>query len=128
MQDSQLHGRPDEGSDSGCEVEEPVVLENHPNDSRVKIKHDGIVQALSGRMGTGGNNTPLAMVSDYIPFRKTAHPRNSEEPQGWEETEVNDTLNQFDIGENRTTTIAVKKDTGSHSVNVERERESGSPS
>ena len=78
MQDPQLYGRSNEGSDSGCEVEEPVVLENHPNDSRVKIKHDGIVQALSGRMGTGGNNTPLVMVSDYIPFRKTAHPRNEE--------------------------------------------------
>ena len=32
----------------------PMVLENHPNDSRVKIAEDGIVQTLSGRMGTGG--------------------------------------------------------------------------
>ena len=37
------------------------VIENHPNDSRVKIKHDGIFQALSGRMGTGGGNTPLIL-------------------------------------------------------------------
>ena len=63
LQDSQLHGRPDEGSDSGIQGdEEAVIIENHPNDSRVKIKHDGIVQALSSRMGTGGNNTPLAMI------------------------------------------------------------------
>lgn len=31
-----------------------MVLENHPNDSRVKIAEDGIVQTLSGCMGTGG--------------------------------------------------------------------------
>ncbi len=31
-----------------------MVLENHPNDSRVKIAEDDIVQTLSGRMGTGG--------------------------------------------------------------------------
>ena len=31
-----------------------LILENHPNDSRVKIKTDGIFQTLSSRMGTGG--------------------------------------------------------------------------
>ena len=31
-----------------------MVLENHPNDSRVKIAEDGIVQTLSRGMGTGG--------------------------------------------------------------------------
>ena len=34
-----------------------MILENHPNDSRVKIAEDGIVQTLSGRMGTGGGAT-----------------------------------------------------------------------
>ena len=38
---------------------QPVVLENHPNDSRVKISETGVVQTLSGRMGTGGGNTPM---------------------------------------------------------------------
>lgn len=33
---------------------EPIILENHPADSRVKICEDGIVQTLSSRMGTGG--------------------------------------------------------------------------
>ncbi len=32
----------------------PVVLENHPQDSRVTIAEDGIVPTLTGRMGTGG--------------------------------------------------------------------------
>lgn len=32
----------------------PVVLENHPQDSRVTIAEDGIVPTLTGKMGTGG--------------------------------------------------------------------------
>ena len=32
----------------------PIGIENHPNDSRVKIEENGIVQTLSSRMGTGG--------------------------------------------------------------------------
>jgi DNA (cytosine-5)-methyltransferase 1 len=36
-------------------------VENHPNDSRVKIDDDGKVQALTSRMGTGGGNVPMVM-------------------------------------------------------------------
>lgn len=36
-----------------------VIIENHPNDSQIKIRDDGVCQSLTGRMGTGGNNTPL---------------------------------------------------------------------
>ena len=39
-----------------------VCIEHHPNDSRVKIKEDGIVQTLNQRMGTGGGNVPLVMT------------------------------------------------------------------
>ena len=39
-----------------------VILENHPQDSRIKIKEDGIVQTLSGKMGTGGGNVPMIMT------------------------------------------------------------------
>ena len=38
-------------------------VENHPNDSRVGINEDGIVQALTTRMGTGGGNVPMVVVS-----------------------------------------------------------------
>ena len=38
-----------------------VVLENHPTDCRVKISDDGMVQTLTSRMGTEGNNVPLVM-------------------------------------------------------------------
>ena len=39
------------------------AVENHPNDSRVTIDPDGIVQTLSSRMGTGGNNTPFVLIA-----------------------------------------------------------------
>lgn len=36
-------------------------IENHPNDSRVKIAEDNKVQTLTERMGTGGGNVPIVM-------------------------------------------------------------------
>ena len=45
-------------------VDRPAVafaLENHPNDSRVKLSENNVVQTLSGRMGTGGGNTPMIL-------------------------------------------------------------------
>lgn len=39
-----------------------IVLENHPNDSRVKISEDDVFQALTSRMGTGGGNVPMVMA------------------------------------------------------------------
>lgn len=36
-----------------------VALDNHPQDSRLTIRENGIVQTLPGNMGTGGNNTPF---------------------------------------------------------------------
>ena len=41
-----------------------VILEHHPNDSRLKITPDGICQTLSQQMGTGGDNVPLVLVVD----------------------------------------------------------------
>jgi DNA (cytosine-5)-methyltransferase 1 len=35
------------------------IIENHPNDSRVKYKEDGVFQTLSSCMGTGGGNVPM---------------------------------------------------------------------
>ena len=42
---------------------------------------------------------------DVMTFRKTGHPRNAEEGQGYEATEVADTLNVFDNTEARTPTL-----------------------
>ena len=38
-----------------------ISLENHPNDSRIRIIENDICYALSTRMGTGGNNVPLVL-------------------------------------------------------------------
>lgn len=35
-------------------TEKTIVLENHPQDSRLKISEDNVFQTLSSRMGTGG--------------------------------------------------------------------------
>ena len=45
-------------------------VENHPNDSRVGINEDGIVQALTGRMGTGGGNVPMVLALDRASFNQ----------------------------------------------------------
>ena len=49
------------GGNPNCNQGGTMILENHPNDSRVKIKEDNIVQTLSSRMGTGGGNVPMVM-------------------------------------------------------------------
>lgn len=38
-----------------------ILLDNHPADSRVTIREDGIVQSLTSRCGTGGGNVPLVV-------------------------------------------------------------------
>lgn len=50
-----------------------VALENHPNDSRLKISGD-TVQTLSSRMGTGGNNTPMVMDTWHCQHTENASP------------------------------------------------------
>ena len=44
-----------------------IALDNHPTDSRVKLAEDNVVQTLTSRMGTGGNNVPLVMDEAHSP-------------------------------------------------------------
>lgn len=46
-------------------------------------------------------------LNRYDTFRKTSHPRTSDEGQGYEPTSVSDTLNVFDTTESRTPNIVV---------------------
>ena len=49
---------------------QPVYsVENHPADSRVGINEDGIVQALTSRMGTGGGNVPMVLALDRATYQ-----------------------------------------------------------
>ena len=45
------------------------AIENHPNDSRITVDPSGIVQTLSSRMGTGGNNTPFVLIDNTIQMK-----------------------------------------------------------
>lgn len=46
------------------------IIENHPNDSRVKFREDDTFQTLSGRMGTGGGNVPMVLQESMITDNK----------------------------------------------------------
>lgn len=61
-----LQSRDYKGGKLIMETSQKYVLENHPADSRIKINEDGVVQTLSGRMGTGGNNTPMVMEEEAV--------------------------------------------------------------
>ena len=41
-------------------------------------------------------------------FRKQTHPKNKTDGQGWEETQICDTLNVFDLGDSRTPLLIVE--------------------
>lgn len=53
--------RPDPAKNQGGIAIVQLAVENHPQDSRVKINENGVVQTLSGQMGTGGGNVPLIL-------------------------------------------------------------------
>ena len=80
---------------------QPVIVENHHQDSRVKIREDGVVQTLPSRMGTGGNNVPMVM------FSKHHRARSKDDFETWGASEVTNTLNTFDQGDIRATDIVV---------------------
>lgn len=52
-----------------------ITLEHHPNDSRIRIKEDGICQSLTSRMGTGGGNVPLVLIQEDEADRKKSDQR-----------------------------------------------------
>lgn len=46
---------------NGTEIAHPLILENHPNDSRIQVDDSGTIQTLTQQMGTGGGNVPLVV-------------------------------------------------------------------
>ena len=58
--------------DQGEQRTPTIVLENHPADSRVKVSEDGVFQALTSRMGTGGGNVPMVM-EDNVTASKASY-------------------------------------------------------
>lgn len=72
-----------------------VVLESHPNDSRVKIDDSGSIQTLTSSMGTGGGNVPMVMM----PFSKSRRAKSAKDFETWKESRVSNTINTFDQGD-----------------------------
>lgn len=84
------------GGNPGCNQGGTMILENHPNDSRVKIKEDNIVQTLSSRMGTGGGNVPMVM-EPFTSSKACFHQRFTNEAYDkWSESEKGATLRASD--------------------------------
>ena len=65
-----------------CILEPQIAysVENHPNDSRVGINEDGIVQALTSRMGTGGGNVPMVLTVDQGGGKSSVDVREDRSP------------------------------------------------
>lgn len=81
---------------------QPTTIAIEGNGSRGSHHGDGFAE--SETMYT------LNTVENHaVCYRKTGHPMNKEDAQGWEETEVNDTLNCFDNTEARTPTVICEK-------------------
>ena len=57
-----------------------IILENHPNDSRVRIA--SVFQTLSSRIGTGGGNTPMVLEDKEMIVRRLT-PLECERLQGF---------------------------------------------
>ncbi len=97
-----------------------IALEHHPNDSRIKIAEDGICQSLTSRMGTGGNNVPLVLC-----FSKQKRAQHKDDFETWVESETSNTLNVFDLGDIRATTIVVNETADSIGVKSEPRNNNG---
>ena len=75
-----------------------MAIESNPTDSRVKISEEGVVQTLTRRMGTGGNNTPLVAQPEIKAFgvcSKQSHAMLSDNPRaGFYEAKTSRTLDR----------------------------------
>ena len=67
---------------------------------------EDITPTLISRYETQIGNTQDKL--NVITYRKGAHPQSADEPQSWEQTEINDTLNAFDNSETRTPTLCIE--------------------
>ena len=103
---------------SGCEGggNVPMVMEPKP----AVCYWDGgqVLGTLTANNAGGSQRMPdkenfNCVIQESVCYRKTAHPRNAEEGQGWEYTDKSDTLNVFDNTEARTPTVVVETDRSS---------------
>ena len=79
-----------------------ITLEHHPQDSRLKISDKDVCQTLATNMGSGGGNVPLVLC-----FTKSRRAQSKEDYETWIESDASNTINTFDMGDVRSTTLVV---------------------
>ena len=91
----------------GCKQE--IYLESNPTDGRLRIDDSGVSQTLKGRMGTGGNNTPMMMeMKDMAYVVRRITPTECERLQGFPDghTDIGEWIDKK--GKKRVTTDAAR--------------------
>lgn len=87
------------GGNPNCNQGGMVVVEG--NGSRESHKGDGYRESET-------MYTLNATEHHAIAYRKKGHPQNAQQGQGWEEAEINDTLNNNDNTDGHTPTVIVE--------------------
>lgn len=84
-----------------------------------------ILDEMTPKISSGGVAYTLrdrdCHEAQAIAYKKLGHPRNAYEGQGWEETSVNDTLNTFDQGETRTSTLVLENHPADSRVKISKD-------
>ena len=86
------------GANPACNQGGIAVVAIEGNGARPSHKGDGFAESET-------MYTLNAVEQHAVAYRKQGHPQSADEGQGWEKTEVNDTLNAFDSSEARTPTL-----------------------
>lgn len=109
------------GGESACDILEdksPTLCTTHYREPAVVYDARGNGDGKTVPTMTGDHQNRVTDYTGIVCYRKQSHPRNSEEGQGYEETDKCDTLNVFDNSETRTPTIVVKYIDISHADDV----------
>ena len=77
-----------------CVMEKICAIENHPNDSRVKMDYSGTIQTLTGRMGTGGGNVPLVLC-----YSKQRRAKHKDDYETWVESNSYNQTTSLEVAE-----------------------------
>ena len=93
-----------------------VAIESHPKDSRYQVISPETNQTIPSIMCHDAAHGGLLMT-----YKKSSHAKSKDDGQGWEETEVNDTLNVFDSGESRTPTIVLENHPADSRVKISKD-------
>ena len=84
---------------------------NNPYSGIQEVETARTLDVNGGNPACNQGGLMICVDEKGIAYRKTAHPTNSEEGQGWEETQVSDCLNVNDISEARVPNVIVQNGT-----------------